>query len=298
VIGGVRRLGRPVLAVLLAGSLAGCLGAASPEPTLEPILAGPSPTVTNYTIGTTAWIDGFVVNVANATASLDPKGGTLTVQAQVTNAGSDDATLDVPIVVTAGDATFQLTHGTEPPDVPAGSIASLTLSFDVIGRGNVDDGIIRIGREGAHRAAIPLRPNSTEFVSLQPITAPLAGATRSPSFRVVIHERELRWDLPDFHDEVPIQSQLLTLTYDVTYTGTFVGGIAFTGDNVQLRLPDGTKLSPRADGHSQSIELIGAGKTVRGLTSRFEIPDGLTGKFALLILDGSSVKAIAFTIGA
>ena len=77
----------------------------------------------------------------------------------------------------------------------------------------------------------------------------------------------------------------------------FAGGIAFTADNVQLRLPDGTKVSPRPDGHSQSIELIGPGKTVKGMTSRFEIPDGLTGKFALLILDGSSVKAIPFSIG-
>lgn len=295
--GGVRRLGRSVLAAVLAGSLAGCVGTPTPAPSLKPIVAGPSPTVTNYLLGTTAWIDGFVVNVANATASLDAKGGTLTVQVQLTNAGTDDATLDVPIVVTAGDATFQLTHGTELPDQPGGSMATMTLTFDIIGRGNVDDAIIRIGREGDHRVAIPLQANSAAFVSLQPVTATLSGSTRTPSLRVVLHRREQRWDLPDWHDELPLATQALTLTYDVTYTGTFAGGTAFTADNVQLRLPDGTKVSPRADGHSQSIAGIGPGKTVRGLTSRFEIPDGLTGKFALLVVDGSSVKAISFTIG-
>jgi len=29
----------------------------------------------------------------------------------------------------------------------------------------------------------------------------------------------------------------VTLTYDVSYLGTFSGGYAFTGDNVRLRLP-------------------------------------------------------------
>jgi hypothetical protein len=134
-------------------------------------------------------------------------------------------------------------------------------------------------------------------VSLQPQTATLSGSTRTTNFHVSLRAVSRRWDLPDWNDELPVTTQAMTITYDSTYAGSFAGGIAFTADNVQLRLPDGTKVSPRPDGHSQSIELIGPGKTVKGMTSRFEIPDGLTGKFALLILDGSSVKAIPFSIG-
>ena len=49
----------------------------------------------------------------------------------------------------------------------------------------------------------------------------------------------LRWDLPDWSQELDASLEALTLTYDVTYTGDFAGGFAFTGDNVALRLPDG-----------------------------------------------------------
>ena len=64
-----------------------------------------------------------------------------------------------------------------------------------------------------------------------------------------------------------------------------------------LRLPDGTVVSPRRDGHSQSVELIGAKKTKKGLSSRFEIPAGLTGTFNLLVRNGGQEKAIPFKIG-
>jgi hypothetical protein len=65
---------------------------------------------------------------------------------------------------------------------------------------------------------------------------------------------------------------------------------------VALRLPNGKVVDSRPDGHSQSVELIGAGKTKRGLMSRFEIPAGMTGKFALLVKSGGTQRAIGFTI--
>ena len=106
----------------------------------------------------------------------------------------------------------------------------------------------------------------------------------------------MRWDLPDWHDELPLATEALTVTYDVTYTGTFSGGIPFTADNVRIRLPDGTVLAPRADGHSQSIVAIGPGRTARGLTSRFEVPNGLAGFVAFVLRDGSAQKLIQFKV--
>jgi hypothetical protein len=57
----------------------------------------------------------------------------------------------------------------------------------------------------------------------------------------------LRWDLPDWGAELPLASEALTLTYNVTYTGKFAGGFAFTAANVALQLPDGTLVEPRKD---------------------------------------------------
>jgi hypothetical protein len=124
----------------------------------------------------------------------------------------------------------------------------------------------------------------------------LKGSASAGDLRITLRHAVARWDLPDWSDEMPDDLRVLTLTYDVTYNGSFSGGFAFTGDNVALRLPDGKEVESRADGHSQSIELVGSRKTKRNLFSRFEIPADATGKFALLVRNGSSEQAISFTI--
>ena len=117
------------------------------------------------------------------------------------------------------------------------------------------------------------------------------------SLRITIRGAVLRWDLPDWSEELNADLAVLTLTYDVTYLGDFSGGFAFTGDNVALRLPTNTMVESRQDGHSQSVELIGPGKTKKGLFSRFELPSGMTGRFALVVRNGSASKAIPFVVG-
>ena len=130
--------------------------------------------------------------------------------------------------------------------------------------------------------------------AFQPISVNLSGAGAAGDLRVSLRSGLLRWDLPDWSEELPDAAQALAVTYDVTYTGDFAGGFAFTAGNIQLRLPDGKYVAPRRDGHSQSIELIGAGKTKTRLFSRFEIPAGMTGRFRLVVVNDAAVKAIPF----
>lgn len=304
---GQRRPGRPVrrtwprpavlAALALCASLAGaCVSERQATGTLPPIDVGETPAATTYEIGTTVFIYGFIVKIESATASLDAKGGPVTVVADVENVGPDDS-LDVPIVLTAGDATFQLAHGTELPVQELGATDRVELEFEVTGRGSVADGEIRIGRPGDHVAVIPLRPDPSRVVTLEPLFAPIEKIGRAGTLHVALRWLNLRSDLPDWHDELPEASQALSLYYDVTYTGDFTGGTAFTADNVQLRLPDGTLVEPRADGHSQTIALLRRNEFNDGLQSRFEIPSGLTGSFALVIHDGSAQTAIPFSIG-
>lgn len=289
----------PALAAVLAVVLGGCLaGQPSGSPSPTPFALGPSLTPVEYSPKTTVWVDGFVVTVQSATASLDPKGGVVTVLLSILNPGTDDATLDVPILLTSGAKEFALAHGSELPDVPSGGLVDISLAFDVVGQGTIDDGVVRIGRPSDHAAAIPLRPNPLELVTLQPIGATLKKtAGTAGNLHVALHRWTIRWDLPDWHDELALGTEALTVTYDVTNRGSFSGGTAFTAANVQLRLPDGTLLSPRTDGHSQSIVAIGPGKTATGLFSRFEVPNGLSGVVALVVRDGSRQKAIQFRIG-
>jgi hypothetical protein len=292
------RLRRAGCVAALSVVLGGCLsGTPTPAPSASPELGIPVPSAVVYTPATTAWVAGFVVTFERATADLDPKGGPVTVILTIQNPGDTDTSLDVPIQLTSGETAFALGHGTELPDIAAGGFAEVRLEFEVVGQGSIADGVLHIGRPGDHRVAIPLEPNDAELVTLEPQAASLNASGRAGNIRLTTRSRVLRWDLPDWHDELPLATEALTVTYDITNFGTFSGGMAFTADNVRLRLPDGTLVAPRSDGHSQSIVLIGAGKTARGLSSRFEIPSGTTGRLAIVIRDGPKARAIPFEIG-
>lgn len=293
-----RRLAAPA-ATILSIALAGCLGSPAPSPTpLPSIPLGPTVTVTEYRPGTRAWQQGFVITLLQARASLDAKGGPVGVVLMIENAGTDDATLDAPISLTSGAATFEPTHGTDVPEVPAGESSFVSLEFEVTGQGSIDDGVLKIGRPSDHVAAIPLVPDPSRVVTLQPRTGTIKGSGTFADLKASIHRFEIRWDLPDWHDELPLGTEALTVTYDMAFVGTFAGGTAFTADDIALRLPGGTVVHPRQDGHSQSIAALDPGKTARNLFSRFEIPNGLTGRFALLLRAGSKSKAITFTVPA
>ena len=73
---------------------------------------------------------------------------------------------------------------------------------------------------------------------------------------ITITGGEMRSDLPDWGLELPRGSMSLAISYTARYRGDFAGGFAFTGANLGLRLPDGTTLGARADGHSQSVAVL------------------------------------------
>jgi hypothetical protein len=136
-----------------------------------------------------------------------------------------------------------------------------------------------------------------DVVAYEPVAFGLTGSAQASSLKVALRSGLVRWDLPDWAQELNANLKVLTVTYDVTYLGDFAGGLAFTGDNVALKLANGTVLRARKDGHSQSVELVGAHKTKKGLFSRFEIPAGTTGKLLLLVRSPGVERAIQFDIG-
>jgi hypothetical protein len=282
---------------ILAAALAGCsseTATPSPSPTPAPL---PTPVVTTYSLETTAWVEGLVVTVHGASASLDPKGGPVTVTMRIDNPGADVAALDVPIRLTASGYVYNVVSGTVLPEVEAGASAEVSLVFEVESHSSIDDGVLRIGRPGDHQVQIPFTNGPIPTLTLKPDPAQLSGAATAGGIRVALRRREVRWDLPDWYQELPVSTETLTVTYDVTYVGTFTGGFAFTGANVRLQLPDGTLVAPRKDGHSQSNVLVGPAKTAKNLISRFEIPTGTSGTLGLLVMDGSMHRVVTFKIG-
>jgi hypothetical protein len=256
----------------------------------------PTPTTTLYHLDTTVWYAGQVLTFTTATAVFDPTGGTVSIQVRFENPSPDDQQLDAPIRITSGAQGFDLVHGTELPTVPAGGATMVALAFDVPGLPSVDDAVIRIGRSEDNQALVPFGTGPVQKVTLEPLTLDVGGSAAAADLRVVLKAGELRWDLPDWSSELPVGSAALTLTYDATYRGSFVGGLAFTADNVTLTLPDGSSVSPRRDGHSQTVTLLLPGKTQSSLASRFEIPSGVPGTYKLVIHNGSASGTIAFAV--
>jgi hypothetical protein len=289
-------------AAALAGAisivLAGCITDA-PPPTAQPTpTATPeaTPTVTTYRLNRSVWYGGFVITFGAATATLDAKGGPVVVEAVIGNPGDDDATMDGPVVLAAGALTVESTRESVLPLVPAHDLAKASFVFDVAPDFDVAAAEIRVGREEEHQAIVPLRAASTSTVDLRPLAYDLAVEGQVGTLLVRLHGAEVRADLPDWHLELDRGVLALVLTYDATFRSTFSGGLPFTAANIGLRLPDGTVIEPRRDGHSQSVLVLGPGKPVVDLQSRFEVPVPGPGPYALAIKEGSATKELLFEI--
>ena len=297
-----RRIARLGCLVLFGSLVGGCLDAPVPSatPTAVPT---PEPTAvtTTYQLGTTVWYEGLVIHVDSVSATLDERGGPVLVSLRLENPGAEDADLNARILfqVDAASAALPLapTRDSKIPTVPAGNLAGAVLTYELQGIPSVEGGAVLIGEPPLHVARVPLTPAGGDPLTFEPQQPRVSGSATASDLRITLRGALLRSDLPDWSEELPATTQALTLTYDVAYLGKFSGGYAFTGDNVRLRLPDGKTFAPRRDGHSQSIELIGPGKTKPGLFSRFEIPDGTKGRLSLIVVNGSTTKAIAFNLG-
>lgn len=287
--------------VLTAFALAGCLDVPVPSasPTAGPT-PEPTPVTTTYHPGTTVWYEGFIIHVASAAATLDERGGPVEVRVVLENPNEEDSDLDARVLLQVGDDAstppVAMSRDSKIPTVPAHASAAAVLTYELQGVASVEDAVLLIGEAPDHVARIPLTPAGGTATTLEPVALTVSGRRDAGSLRITLRAGLVRWDLPDWSQELPADVEAITLTYDATYNAGFTGGFAFTGANVALRLPDGTIVEARRDGHSQSVELIGAHQTKKGLFSRFEVPSGTTGKFALLVRNGKNTGAISFTI--
>ena len=284
------------LAFLAALGLAACdtpTASVAPTPTRAPIA---TPATTVYEMGTDVWYEGLVMRVNQATTVLDARGGTVDVFATIQNPGEEPSTLDAGVTLAVAGIRLDPTRDSEVPSVPGGESRLALFSFELQEIASAADGVLEIGAAPLHVGKVPFTDAAVTPVVFEPIEVELRGSGTAGTLRLTLRQALVRWDLPDWSEQLPADKRAITVTYDVTFTGTFSGGYAFTRDNVALRLPNGDLVGPRRDGHSQSVELIGAGKTKRNLFSRFEVPADATGEFALILSAGSAERAIRFTI--
>jgi hypothetical protein len=296
----VNRGGRPAaaLAASIALALAGCLtDAPAPSSSVTPSPApDPTATVTTYRLETTVWYAGFVLTFGTATATIDPKGGPVAVEVAFQNAGPEAATLGGPIILASRGRAVGPSRDSVLPLVPVGERSEAVLIFEVDGAFDLAAAALRIGRPEEHQGIVPLVEGAADPHALEPLTVSLSGSGQAGALRVTLSAAELRSDLPDWGVQLPRAVMALTVTYDAAYRSDFAGGFAFTTANLGLRLPDGTTISAREDGHSAPATVIGPGAVVSGLQSRFEVPVPGPGTYGLVVRDGDTTTVIEVAI--
>ena len=280
---------------LLAGCLDAPVASVLPTPTRAP---EPTATISTYVPDITVWYEGLLLTFVRVVGELDALGGPVTVSVHIENPLEDLGELDGPIRLVIGDTVIDPTRDSVIPTVPAGGSADVVLEYDVQGMSSISAAVVQVGEDPFHLGRVPLTAEGGDAATFEPRALELRGTGTAGNLRATLRKGLLRWDLPDWSEELDASKAALTLTYDVTYIGSFPGGYPFTGDNIKLRLPNGTIVGPRRDGRSQSVELIGRGKTKVNLFTRFDIPSGLYGTYRLIIKDQSAEKGIPFTIKA
>jgi len=292
-----RPIGLVAIVLAAAAVLAGCLGDApaslAPSPTREP---EPTPVTSTFEIGTSVWYEGLVIHVERATAVLDVRGGPVDVSLRIENRARATAELQATIFLRVGGELIQPTRESRVPAIPPESEVSAVMTYELQAISSVDDAGVQIGDEPNHTGFAPLTPAAGEAVTLEPRRLELSGTATAGELRIALTAGLQRWDLPDWSQELAADRQAIIVNYDATFIGDFPGGYPFRGANVALRLPDGTDVPPRADGHSQSVELLGPGRTKRRLFTRFEIPAGVAGAVAFVVIDGDKTATIPLVI--
>lgn len=288
----------PTLAIV-GMVVAGCLGdggpaSVAPSSTREP---DPTPVTTTYDVGGTVWYEGLVLHVDRVTAVLDARGGPVDVTLRVDNPNADGAELQGTVFLRVGGVAIRPTRESRIPPIPAeGQVASV-MTYELQAVTSIDDAIVQVGDPPNHLALVPLTPAGGSAVTLEPRPIELAGTGKAGDLQITLKGGLQRWDLPDWSQELSMDRQVILVTFDATFVGGFTGGFPFNAaSNVALRLPDGTDVPPRADGHYRPVELIGPGRTKRNLTTRFEIPASVSGAVSFVVISGGEKQLIPLVI--
>ena len=257
------------------------------EPAIEPV---------EVTLGQEAWFAGFHVTFGDLTIKPDGRDGDLEIAATFENTGDDVARLDATIALESGGQPVRESFAMDIPSVQPGDTMDGTFGFSITSDFSLDDAVLTLGTPRVQQVVLPLGANGGEVVSLEPTPLTLSGSESTGQIELTLDGGELRADTPNTYGQMEAGKLALTVTYSATNHGTSAADFVFAGENVHLRLPDGTEIGTIGDGNSQSIAGIPSGTTARDLMSRFEIDDPAAGQYTLLVIDGDAIGEIPITI--
>jgi hypothetical protein len=260
---------------------------AAEQPAIEPV---------QQSLGQEAWFAGFHITFDELSLVMDGRRGDLHITASFENLGRDESRMDATIKLMSGGQPVSESFDMDIPSVPSGETVDGTFGFAIDEDFNLDDAVLTLGTPAVQQVVLPLGASSGEFVSLEPTTLSLSGAATAGQLELKVDGGELRADRPERHGQMESGKLALTVTYAATNHGTGAADFPFTGENVRLKLPDGSVIADLGDGLSQSIELLPAGTSKTDLLTRFEVADPASGQYALQVVEGDQTAEIPFSL--
>lgn len=236
------------------------------------------------------WQGGFKVTLGTATLkpqtpSCSP--GSLTIDAQFENRGTDTQTFDADTLVSSAGKDYELFSVRDLPNVPGGRLGKGSFAFMVDETFSLDDAEILFGGARRHQATVPLGEHAPDrLVTLEPQTLPITGKVVAGYLTVNFEDAYVRADSTDDYSSLDSDELHLSLGFSAMVTKDlglpdYLGPDAFV-----LQLPDGTSIAPD---HVPYTLLDKKGVTVSDIWVGFSIPTPVAGKYLLEVREYDSV---------
>ena len=266
----------------MAGASASSADAtSSPTPLADP-LDGRS-----FDVGASFWHSGFAVTIDAGTveAQRDEDGQVtghlLTLSGTFENLGDDAARFPPEVAVVQDTSTYARSQSVQFEDVPSGLVAEGQVAFDVDEDFDPDRAMLVVGAADQARAQVPLGPDAGALVALEPETVDVTGTLSVALLDMEVVGGELRWDVPQDHDQVEAGTRALTLS--MTATSRKRGNWGTFADSFSLTTPDGTSV-PADAAQLDSLPGNESGLTTQGQWVRFVVDEDVAGDLTLRML--------------
>jgi hypothetical protein len=284
---------RSIGVLACAVAIGGCIGSdVVPDAAVEADAAADAgEPLQTAQIDKTFWYGGFKVTLGKATYGPLKQ---VSIAAKFDNESTESETFEAELVVQTPANNFIADSGNQDdvPKVPGKSSGTGTLvipinrtPFSFAGSNLI------VGTAARAQAKVPIEGGGT-LVDLAPKPAAIAGSVTAMTLTLAVKSADLRYDVLKTHEQLKVGKLSLNLTFSISFTNDMQDEYPFSGNNLTLRLPDGTVVG------SEDVEImqLKTRTTVQDQFVRFTVNNPPTGKYGLILTDDKVSQELAFTL--
>lgn len=259
------------------------------------------------TIGAAVRYAGFVFELGDAElgpsqtfdGAPDSSVGRLTIDAKVENLGDSAAGPDPNAFHLERDgAALDIADffASDLPMVPGRATSNGEIVADGLPADFTLDGVeLVFGNGSVHQARVPLSGDG-DVVALDPLEISPGPAGQAGETTITITGGRMLYDSPNWHEQIETDKAHLYVEFDLTASAALNGYSSITYGDLQLGLPDGTRVAASVDSVG-SVVGPRPSETLRDLFAYFEVPADVRGSFDLVLTGNYTTVSFEATTG-